>query len=233
MRQLSKLSVASLFLASALLVGCGDKTVTTSFSHTVSVTGSATITGVPDEFIIQAAAVENGKDVKAISRIANEKVDRVLELAQTLHIDKKDIRALSLQITPQWNYQPTRHLDGYQARRDITIKLKSMERYAELLEGLVDIGITDIGQTQAQISNSQELAINALTDAVENARIKAEKLAKAAGRKLGPATSISEQQSYTPAPMVMRSMAVAADSAQFEPGQINLQQQVSVTFQLK
>lgn len=235
MRQLSLTSLLSLGLATALLMGCSDQpTATATQVPSVSVTGSASIMVAPDQFIIRAAAVEEGKDVKALSSLANQKTNQVIELATSLGIDKKDIKALSLQVTPQWNYQPSRHLTGYQARRDITITLGSMDNYATLLEGLIDIGITDIGQTQAQVSNSKELAIDALADAVENARIKAEKLATAANRKLGPALSINEQYSYSPAPVAMRSMvAQAADSAQFEPGQVNLRQDVSVTFELQ
>ena len=167
MRQLSLTSLLSLGLVTALLVGCNDQpTATATQVPSVSVTGSASIMVAPDQFIIRAAAVEEGKDVKALSSLANQKTNQVIELATSLGIDKKDIKALSLQVTPQWNYQPSRHLTGYQARRDITITLDSMDNYAALLEGLIDIGITDIGQTQAQVSNSKELAIDALADAV-------------------------------------------------------------------
>lgn len=238
MRQL--LSPLPALLAISLLAttlgGCFSQGNTQAASNrdSVSVTGVASVQAVADEFVIQASAVANGKNIKPISQTVNSQANQVLELADKLGIKKKNLKALGLTLSPRWQYQPKRELIGYQAKRDITITLTSMDNYGVLMQGLIDIGITHIGNTQARVSNKKQLTENALANAVENARDKAQKLAKAAGRKLGDATNIQEQGNASGArPIMMRAMAAeSADSTRFEPGQMTLQQRVSVTFAL-
>lgn len=228
-----------LLLLAALLVGCGQHDSTSQANQapamrdTVSVTGMADVQATPDQFVVHAAATADGQDVKTISQTVNDQVNKVLTLTQQLNIDKKDVQALSIQISPQWQWQPTRKLLGYEARRDITITLNGMDHYAALMQGLVDIGINDIGQTDAQVANRRELMLNALADAVKDARAKADKLAEAAGRKVDQAIVIQEQSMGQPMPIMMRSLAAKADAPSFEPGTTTLRQQVSVTFSLR
>src|SRR5690606_16707525 len=178
-RHTFKLSAA--LLLSLILCGCSQPSSDTT---TLSVTGSADVQAVPDRFVVHAAAMQEGKDVRALSQTVNDQINQVLALTDKLGIDKQQVQALSLQISPQWQYDPKRELVGYQARRDITVTLKGLDHYGELLEGLVAIGINDIGQTEASLSNSRELALDALADAMKDARTKADKVAAAAGLKV-------------------------------------------------
>lgn len=224
------LKSTTLVLLAAALIGCNQAQSTNSTS--LDVTGSAEVQAVPDRFVVHAAAVQEGQDVRALSQTVNAQVTQVLALADKLGIDKQQLQALSLQISPQWQYQPKRELTGYQARRDVTITLKSLTHYAELLQGLVAIGINDIGQTQATVSNSHALMLDALADAMHDARAKADKIAAAAGLTVDKALSIQVKNNSYPGPVPMRSMALKADSPRFEPGTSTLRQQVNVTFAL-
>jgi uncharacterized protein YggE len=218
-------------LLTLTLCACGQPQADNT--TTLDVTGSAEVQAVPDRFVVRAAAMQEGQDVRALSQTVNDQVTQVLALAAKLGIDKQQVQALSLQISPQWQYQPKRELTGYQVRRDLTITLKGLEHYGELLQGLVAIGINDISQTQASVSNSHELMLDALADAMKDARAKADKVAAAAGLKVDKAISIQLRDSGQPSPMPMRAMALKADSASFEPGTSSLSQQVSVTFSLR
>jgi uncharacterized protein YggE len=215
----------------AILAGCGHPRPENTLS--VEVTGTAEVQAVPDRFIVHAAAMQEGHDVSIISATVNDQITKVLALANRLGIDKQQVQALSLQITPQWQYQPKRVLTGYQASRDITITLKGLDQYGRLIDGLVAIGINNISQTQAILSNRHELMLDALASAVKDAQAKADKIAAATGLKVGRPVSIEVESGDQGGPVPMRSLAMKAESSPFEPGQTTLQQRVNITYELK
>lgn len=198
----------------------------------LNVTGSAEVQAVPDRFVVNAAVMQEGKDVQALSQTVNAQMTQVLALTDKLGIDKQQVQALSLQISPQWQYQPKRELVGYQVRRDVTITLKNLDHYGELLQGLVALGINDIAPTQATVSNSHALMLDALTAAMQDARAKADKVAAAAGLTVDKVLSVQIQDNNYPGPVPLRSMAMKADSPRFEAGTSTLRQQVNVSFSL-
>lgn len=225
---------AFIALATLLLAGCSQPTTTTQ-PGTVSVTGVAEVQAVPDEFVIHAGVNAQGDNVQTISETVNNNVDKLLALIKKQGLDKKAVTALELRITPQWQYQPTRKLTGYQASRDLTITTHGTDQYAQVLQLLLDNGVNDISRTEARVSNANKLEFDALAAAVKDARAKADKLAKAAGRDINQAQTISVSGNSRPAPVMMRAMAAApkADAHQYSPGEITLTQRVQVTFTLE
>lgn len=223
-----------LCLPALLLVSaCHDSSVTRT--DTIAITGVADAQAIPDQFVIHAAAVTQAGEVATASQQVNASIDKVLALTDRLGIDRKQVESLSLQITPQWDWnQGNRSFRGYEARRSLAITLNDLTHYSELLQGLVDSGVTDIGNTDAQIANSGELQMQLMVDAIKDAHSKAERLAAAAGRQVQQAITI--QPIGTAAPAMARKMlmaAPAADATTYEPGQTRLHQEVNVTFSLQ
>lgn len=225
---------ALIAIAALTLAGCGQTTTATQ-PGTVSVTGVAKVQAVPDEFVIHASVNAQGDKVKVISEAVNSRVDKVLALIEQQGVEKKDVTALELRVTPQWQYQPTRKLTGYKASRDLTITTHGTDQYAQTLQLLLDNGINEISRTEARVSNANKLEFDALATAVKDARAKADKLAQAAGREVDQAQTISVSGNSRPAPQMMRAMVATpkASAHDYSPGEITLSQQVHVTFTLE
>lgn len=222
-------------LAALALTACGGHTTGTPTANrdTVSVSGEGSVKARPDIFSLVAVARERGEDIAAMKSTVDDQVQAMLDLADDLGIEEKHVTARDIQISPEWQYQPERELIGHQVSREVAFQVSGMERYAELAEGLAQLGLKEIRPNGSEISNVDELAGQALEKAVHDARARAEILARAAGRELGAAISINARGSNVPRPQMMRvAMATQDSSESYRPGEQDVTASVQITFQL-
>jgi uncharacterized protein YggE len=142
-------------------------------------------------------------------------VDRVLKLTRDLRIDPKLVNATRVQVQPEYNWNPKdkkRTLLGYIVSRQVQIELRDLEQLGPLLERAVDAGANQVGDPMLDSSRRKDLEREAMTKAVEDARLNAVTLASAAGTKLGPILSLNGGASGPPMPMY-RVRAAMADAA--------------------
>jgi uncharacterized protein YggE len=113
--------------------------------------------------------------------------------------------------------------------------LRDLSRYGELVDGLFDAGVTDLGNVVMDHSDRQTLQQKARALAVGDAHDKAAGLAQSASVTLGPVYSISDQSAtYGPRPMMMaaRTAGASADSAapEYLGGKIEIGADVTVYY---
>lgn len=217
----------SLLLLAAALSACAPH------HDTVSVQGTGTVKARPDTFVLTATASRRGNNVPAMKKAVDHQVGKLLSLAHRLGIDSKQVDASDLNITPRWQYQPQRKLLGYRVSRDVTFRVKGMDRYARLTDDLTAAGITDLHPAGSEISNADQLADQALRKAVENARHKADIVAGAAGRRLGKAEVITGQNTNMPGPAPRLAMAKQAGDHPYQAGEQAITATVRITFGLR
>lgn len=199
----------------------------------IEVQGEGEAKAAPDSFRVRATANAEGDNVDALKRQVDGQVNRVLKLARSLGIANKDIQALALRVTPQWQYQPKRQLTGYRAERPMTITVHNLALWGKLLSGLTEAGVTDIQPAGAFVANSGALEKQALQAAVNDARHRAEIMAHAAGRRLGDALRITEQGGQSPRPVAMNALRESSKSRPYEAGEVTVQRHVTVRFELR
>ncbi|HUG64285.1 MAG TPA: SIMPL domain-containing protein [Gaiellaceae bacterium] len=103
---------------------------------------------------------------------------------------------------------------------------------AALIDAAAEVGANQISGPGLSSSNAEALFRQALAKAVDDARLRAEALARAAGRSLGPITAMVEGGASAPEPF-FRAEAQAADSAAIVPGEQETSATVSVTYSLR
>ena len=81
---------------------------------------------------------------------------------------------------------------GYEARVAFNILLHELDRLEEILSGLVDAGVNQVGRFDFQTTRLKELRIQARQQAVAAAREKAEIYCAAAGVSIGPVLHIED-----------------------------------------
>ena len=86
----------------------------------------------------------------------------------------------------RWNEKDRKRvLLGYAVTRQVDIELRDLDKLGTLLEKAVDAGVNQVGDPVLDSTRRKELERQAMTKAVEDARLNAETLATAAGVKLG------------------------------------------------
>jgi uncharacterized protein YggE len=140
------------------------------------------------------------------------------------------------EITTQWVsvYPFTRAdgtVEGYAASNSVSA-VSDIEDAPALIDVAAAAGANQISGPGLSSSNAEALYRAALAKAVDDARLRAEVLAKASGRSLGAVTAIVEGGAQ-PAPLYREAAADAASATPIEPGQQETTATISVTFSLR
>ena len=207
----------------------------------VSVSGNGEVSAEPDVAHV-TLGVEARKPTMAEARTAvAATVDRVLTLTRELRIDPKLVNATRLQVQPEysWNEKDRKRvLLGYLVSRQVQVELRDLEQLGPLLERAVDAGVNQVNDPLLDSSRRKALEREAMAKAVEDARLNAETLVRAAGAKLGPVRTMNGSSSAPPMPMyrrgaVMADMAAAAPPAEtYVPGEMKFNATVNVEYDL-
>ncbi len=226
----------ALSLTTLLLTGCGGhRLMHTSMVpvESISVSGSGEVQAVPDRFKVRAVASREGSEINALKQAVDQEVSAVLTLARELGFDERQVRAATMSVQPQWQWEPERKLVGYRVSRDIDVTADGLEAYAHLLEGMTRIGLGEVHPAGSEIRDREAIEQQALAAAVANARARASVLAEAAGRKLGSVIAIQAQEGSQHVPvMMMEARVTSAKDSSWTPGQTDVRQQVQVQFRL-
>jgi uncharacterized protein YggE len=202
----------------------------------INVSGEANVSVVPDLAVIDGGVSSDAKTAREASDINNAAMGKVLLAVKSAGIDEKDYQTSRLSLQPQYAPQ-TRPgpnvISGYRASNRVTIRLRDVNKVAGIIDTLVAAGANDIGGINFMVAEPSKLLDDARTQAVADARRKAEIYATAAGVTLGAPLSISEEGGGAPAPMPFRKMAGVAASAPIAPGEETLHVTVSVSWAIK
>jgi len=208
----------------------------------VNVNGSGEVKAQPDMAYV-SLGIESRKPTLAAARTeVTEAVDRVLALTRELKIDPKYVDSTRLQVQPdyRWDEKGSKQvLLGYVVSRQIEVEVRDLDRLGTLLEKSVSAGVNQLGGARLDSSRRKELEREAMKLAVDDARLNADTLARAAGARLGPVQSLSAAGSM-PVPMYSQrnmSMATAAasDAAEqgYQPSEMKFTSSVTAQFELQ
>lgn len=224
----SKLIISSFILFSLLA----------PFSHAsekgIEVTGTAKQSVVPDMVMFSFSINDRGKDLSSLKADIDKKAANTVSLCKKLGIKTRDITSAKLSIRPQYNYQ-TKSFIGYDVSRTIKVVLKDLDKYSDLVNGVIKAGITNVNYVALDTSDRKELQRKTLGAAITDARKKADIIAKSSGVEIGKVLYMKEGVSpIRLETYAFKERAVSADAqGAFEPGEISLTATVTVRYAIK
>ena len=194
---------------------------------TVTVSGVGIVKAVPDEAQM-SFGVETRRPTAQAAVAAN--ADAMRKVINALR------QAGAREIATQWVsvYPFTRQdgtIEGYSASNSVSA-VSDVDDAPGLIDAAAEAGANQISGPGLSSSNAEALYRQALAKAVADARLRADVLAKAAGRSLGEITTIVEGGAQ-PTPLY-REAALGGDaSTPIVPGQQETSASISVTFSLR
>ena len=241
MTQLARTPWIAVLMVASMLASASVATAAEAPLRLVSVTGSGEVKAQPDMAYV-TLGVEARRPTLAEARAeVNATVERLLALTRELKIEPKFVDSTRLQVQPDYRWDEkssSQVLLGYVVSRQVDVELHDLDRLGTLLEKSVSAGVNQVGGARLDSSRRKELERAALTQAVDDARLNADALARAAGAKLGPVQSLSTTGSM-PVPMYAeRAMSVAAapmaDAAEksYQSSEMKFTASVSAQFEL-
>lgn len=207
-------------------------------ARTIDVRGTGKVKVVPDQLrlTIQVNVPRAETATEALSR-NSQLTAQVIAMLKRYGIADADIQTTRVSINPVYDYDKRISpppIVGYSAQNEVLVVLRKMEDAGKILDQAVKNGATGFGHLQYESSQRSELEREALKKAADDARVKAELLAKQLGATIGKVVTIAESGVSAPPvmPLAMEARAVAAD-VPVMPGEIEITATVEVVFEIK
>lgn len=196
----------------------------------IVVTGTGTIDVTPDvarlTIAIQTTAT-TATEAEASNATAS---DRVRSQVTRAGIAPSDIKTLSLQVWPQYDYRSGQSvLTGFTASNVLQLTVHDLRRIGTAIDAAIAGGATSVQGITYDVTDHSAASAHALSLAVKDAQTKAEAMANAAGIRLGSVVSMTDNQT-TPYPFpIIRAAAPTTAGATTQVSPPDVQLRVSVT----
>lgn len=215
------------------LTACQPVTTAPATSqHTLSVSGSASVNAVPDRVQLTLNIERTGMAIPALKNEVDTITASLLNDLKARGIQEQNIQSHALRVYPQHRYDNgEQKLIGYQVNRRLVVDFVQAEQHSAFLEFALNNGVQRVDEPVYSISNADELYQQALTEAIRNARHKAEQMAAAAGVRLQGVHSLQENSRQAPMVRYRVAESAMADSVSL-PGQQSIEASVAVVFSL-
>ncbi|MEI8198574.1 MAG: SIMPL domain-containing protein [Eubacteriales bacterium] len=199
------LLMVGLFTASCSAAGqiASDANDILQTKNTITVQGTASITVTPTIAYVNIGVATFNKEAAAAQSDNAGKMDQVYNALDGLGISKDKIKTVSYNISPRYDYSNNiSTLAGYDVTNTIQVTVMDLTKVSQVLDMTVKQGVNQANSISFSITDQEndKIYLEALAQAVENAKGKAGALAAAAGVTLSDPLQITEgsQNNVTP-----------------------------------
>ena len=225
------LLLAGVLLVAAAIAGVAQphlgRSATSSTDGTITVTGDGTVDAAPDRASFDFGVTTNGGTAgEALSRNSAHAHSIVTALRKA-GIAGSDIQTTQVSLWPQTSSSGTQII-GYQASNSVQVTA-ALGKSGALVDAAVRAGANNVGGPNLDVADKSALYNQALKQALQDAKGKAQAIAVGAGVTLGSLLKVHEGGSAAPMPMFAQDRA-AALSVPIEAGTQHIQASVTVTY---
>jgi uncharacterized protein YggE len=209
----------------------------------VSVSGSCLRNVIPDRGAVTITAESRDADAKRAQVAANRQYEAMRSKVARLNLPDGELSTAEFLSEEIREWEKERMVSkGFRTRISLRVETSDHSRLGEVIDIASREGVKQMSGLQLFVSSKRMLdeKMACLKEAAEQARAKADSLAKSLGAKLGEVLSIQENASSQPEPpMPMMRSAMAMDAVaeksapRIEPGKTELSITVQVSFGLK
>lgn len=205
----------------------------------IQVQGSGVVFANPDEILVSISLYN--KDMNLVKTRSDHKTQskKVVSFLRKMGISAEHIQTQRSYIGPKRHHK-TKELEFYYASQSINVCVRDMDKYDDLIDGLVDMNVSKVGSPNFRSDDIVSKRSEALRLAMKDAKAKAQMMVAELGQTIGKAKIISEVQNKrttynaeTYGSQVVSSSASTVGAAQaFSPGQMEIKSVVTVSFEL-
>ena len=202
----------------------------------IQITGEASRSVAPNYAILTLGITSENTNINAAKSNNDRIMSDLISKLGHLGIDKKDIYTSNISINPTNDYQDGKRINtGYSVANRVTVKINNLDNVGKAVDAAVSAGANDINNLSFQNDVSQQLSDSLIQDG----RHKAEVIAAALGRTLGPVKTVSistpqtssmDSGSYRNALMLKASLETATP---VEKGSLVVSQDANITYYLQ
>lgn len=233
-------TATAIVVVALVLAGCSGGSAPAARSGTPAAVGSVTANGAgkaaaaPDRADLTFNVSARAKTSKDAMDAAGKASAKLVDAFKATGVAAEDIQTQNVSLSPERDRRNA--ITGYAAYVSLAVTTRDLAKAGDLLDAGTKAGATDVWGPSLYLSETNEARTRAIDAAIADAKVRAERMAKAAGRQLGAVVSITEKtaESY---PYASRYAATAYKSLSvapaIQPGQMDAYASVSVKFELR
>jgi uncharacterized protein YggE len=196
--------------------GSGDQAAaeTTSNMKAITVNGEGRVLVKPDTAQIIVGVEIRNTDLSAAQNEASQKMNAVIDSLKQNGVEESKIKTINYSISIDRKNDGS--VNGYVITNLVQARVKPIDKVGPILDAAVKAGANSVQSVSFVVEDVDAATQQARQQAVNDARDKAQQLAKLAGVTLGAPISITEASSPSPSPVPLAAKAagaVASDAA--------------------
>ena len=200
---------------------------------TLTVVGYGLVRYNPDSLSVSFTMVGQGTSAEEALTRCSEKTVAVINLLKSLGISEEDMKTSYINVYPvyDWEAKPPRII-GYQAEYSLSVVVRDIQMASKVIDNAVKAGADRINGVTFTLSSGKEdeLKMGAIKAAVEDARAKANIIAKTLGLKILSIESISLSSTEVPTPIPLYREQVATATIPILPSQGEITATVTLVY---
>lgn len=203
----------------------------------VTVAGVGRVEREPDvaraTFTVEATR-ETAAEARGVSAGIAEKVIAALREAG---VGEGDLRTASIEVNPSWEQRDGQMVrTGFTVTNRLGVAVRKLESVGSVIDAALGAGATGLDGISFGLADTTSASVEARTLAVQDARARAQTIAKAADAKLGDLVDVTEGAAEVPGPRpqarMMAAMAAADVATPVLPGRVEVSVSVVATWEL-
>jgi uncharacterized protein YggE len=217
----------------------------------ISVTGKGEAISIPDIATFSFSVTENAKTVEEAQKKATERTNKALKAVKEAGVAEKDLKTISYSINPKYEYNQIvciaypcpagkSVLIGYDVSQTIQVKVRDLSKAGALFDIIGNAGVQNVDSLAFSIEDIESVKAKARTEAINDAKAKAELLAKQLGVKLVRLTSYYDSNPELPY-MYGRGEMMSADvvslkaavAPEIPKGEQKITSNVTISYEIK
>lgn len=160
-------------------------------TNTVTVSGEGEVFAVPDTAEFTFTIIEEGTTVGEVQDAASEKAGRAITALKEAGIEEKDIKTLSYDLRPKYEWQPvvcvrfpcerTQVQVGFTLNQSVRVKVRDIDTAGDMLALVTDAAVQSVSSLSFTVADEDGLKAEARKLAIDEAQEKADRLAQDLG----------------------------------------------------
>ena len=245
--QKEKRIIVVLGLLLALLVACQPATSAPGAAQVATESGGITVVGrgeafgAPDRAEINVGIETFAETVEEATSQNQTTVESIMAALEKDGIAREDVQTSNYSLWAEQIYgdRGPEGIAGYRVSNQVRVIIRDIEQVGDVIAAVTGAGANNIHGVSFSVADPAALEAEARSEAIANARERAESLAELSGVELGEVVVISEVIGQSgPIPYGDRGMgggAMAEESAApgISPGELSVGVEVQVTFAIR
>lgn len=206
--------------------------------NTIAISGEGKVTATPNIAMTEIGLLTEKKDVASAQKENTEKMNKLIAAVKAAGVEEKDIQTTQYQIYPKYDYSNGKsNITGYNVSQSVTVKIRDLAKISAVLAKVGEAGANQVSNLTFTIDEPESLRVQAREKALENAKEKAEALAKMLGVKILRVASFNEYNQAEPMPLYARSAEAygiggGAPAPDIQTGTLDVKVGVNVIYEI-